>query len=103
MGWTPPIVPDGFWDHSTIKDAVAAQHFGHLLRAYRFHPHWGGETIGQQALAAYLRHSQQWLSKWEIADEPTRTYAELLTQIADLLVIPAGYAGGVRGAVVRKR
>ena len=89
MRWTPPIVPDGFWDHQTIKRAVAAQHFGWLLRGYRYHPYWGGMIICQQDLAGYLRHSQQWVSSWEKADEPPQACTEWLTQIADLLVMPA--------------
>jgi transcriptional regulator with XRE-family HTH domain len=65
----PPLVPAGFWDTPAFRDAFAAQHMGHVARAYRRHPHHaarhGRDGISQERLGSWLGLTQAQVSRIE--------------------------------------
>lgn len=65
----PPMLPAGSWDTPAFQDALAAQHMGHLARAYRRHPHhvarYGKDGISQERLGGWLGLTQAQVSRIE--------------------------------------
>lgn len=60
----PPRVPPQFWDHQTMKAALASRHMGCVIRAYRHHP-LHGRTLPQEAVAAWTGITQVQVSRIE--------------------------------------
>lgn len=77
-------LPQEFWQHPTISDAVAARHSGRLLKAIRLHPHWPRRMTGEQ-IGHLLGHTQGYISTLE-----TRAITDTarLTTWARLLHLP---------------
>jgi transcriptional regulator with XRE-family HTH domain len=82
----PPTVPDEFWDHQPIRDALASQHMGQVVRAYRRHPHHR-RPLAQDTVARWFGITQAQLSRIE-ARKPPR-HLDTLASWAQLLGIPA--------------
>jgi hypothetical protein len=86
----PPSVPAGFWDTPAFQDAVAAQHMGHLARAYRRHPHhaarYGRDGISQERLGGWLGLTQAQVSR--IENGPPIRNLDTLAYWARILRIP---------------
>jgi tetratricopeptide (TPR) repeat protein len=61
----PATVPADFWNHPELKAALAARHFGRVLRAYRSHPFHGARPLAQDIVARWLGVNQSQLSRIE--------------------------------------
>ncbi|GAA0476653.1 hypothetical protein Aca07nite_88260 [Actinoplanes capillaceus] len=83
---TPPAVPDEFWTHPPLVQALAARHMGRVLRAYRHHPWHGHRPLSQAVVAGWLGTEQSRLSKIETG-LPSRKL-DWLRFVARLLCIP---------------
>lgn len=80
-------MPATFWDDDALRAALADQHVGRVLRAYRHHPWHGRRPISQSELADWLRLDQPQISR--IESGPTVTDLVRLTTWAKILGIPA--------------
>src|SRR5712691_5086604 len=65
----PPVVPASFWDTESFRDAFAAQHMGHVARAFRRHPdhvaRFGRDGISQEHLGGWFGLTQAQVSRIE--------------------------------------
>ncbi len=61
----PLDVPADFWEHPSIKEALAARHMGRVIRAYRYHPFHGRQALSQGIVAQWLGITQGQLSRIE--------------------------------------
>ncbi|WP_432839037.1 hypothetical protein [Dactylosporangium sp. CA-092794] len=82
----PPRVPPEFWDHPPLAEALAAQHMGQVLRAYRRHPWHGGQGIPQPVVGGWLGLAQTQVSRLETGR--ARKHLDWLTFVARTLRIP---------------
>jgi transcriptional regulator with XRE-family HTH domain len=87
----PPLVQAGFWETAALRDACAAQHMGHVARAYRRHPdhaaRYGRDGISQERLGAWLGLTQAQVSR--IENGPPIRNLDTLAYWARILRIPA--------------
>lgn len=84
---TPPVLPDTFWEHPEIKNALADRHFGRLLRAYR-KAHV--PEVTQADVAQWLGLTQGQVSRIERSATPVQDLAKL-DMWANALRIPQPY------------
>jgi transcriptional regulator with XRE-family HTH domain len=88
----PPQVPPEFWRTEPLRMAFAAQHMGHVSRAYRVHPHhqtvYGPGGIPQGLLGQWLGLQQPQVSRIETG--PPIRDLDTLAYWARVLRIPAG-------------
>ncbi|GAA4264117.1 hypothetical protein GCM10022255_114800 [Dactylosporangium darangshiense] len=82
----PPAVPADFWSHPTIRDAARRRHMGHLIAAYRRHPHHG-IPISQEIVGSWVGVTQGQISRMENG-QPEQNL-DRLVHWARLLAIPA--------------
>lgn len=82
----PPALPPGFWQHETLQAAFRARHIGHVLRAFRQHPHHGPRGISQDDVAAWADIGQGQVSRTETG--PPIDRLDRLVFWAELLGIP---------------
>ena len=86
----PPAVPADFWHTPAFRDALNAQHMGHVARAYRRHPlnvaNYGRDGIPQELLGAWLGLTQAQVSR--IENGPPIRNLDTLTHWARTLRIP---------------
>ena len=80
-----PVVPAEFWQHPTMRAALAEWHMGQVIRAYRKHP-WHGQALKQATVAAWMHLDQTQLSR--IENGPALTDLHRLMQWAHVLGIP---------------
>jgi tetratricopeptide (TPR) repeat protein len=84
-------VSAAFWDAPALRDALAAQHIGHLARAYRRHrefvARFGRDGISQERLGSWLGLTQAQVSRIETGP-PVRNL-DTLAHWARVLQIPA--------------
>ena len=85
----PPVVPGEFWEDDQMRAALATQHMGRVIYAYRAHP-WHGQVIKQSVVAGWLSLSQTALSRIENGRAPEEIsklirWARLLRIPGDLL------------------
>jgi transcriptional regulator with XRE-family HTH domain len=59
-----PSVPPDFWTTDQMRDALASQNMGEVIRAYRIH-HFHGQQIPQSTVARWVNLSQAQLSRIE--------------------------------------
>lgn len=64
----PPAVPSEFWQHPTMRQALAACDMGAVIRAFRTHP-FHGRDISQEVVASWGGISQTRLSHIENGEE----------------------------------
>lgn len=87
----PPVVPAEFWYLAQLHDAFAAQHVGHVGRAYRMHPYhqavYGRAGISQGLLGQWLGLSQPQVSRIETG--PPIPHLDTLRHWARTLRMPA--------------
>src|SRR5579862_3568074 len=87
----PPIVSAGFWETPAFGDAFAAQHMGHVSRAFRRHTdhaaHYGRDGISQERLGSWLGLTQAQVSR--IENGPPIRNLDTLAYWARTLRIPA--------------
>jgi tetratricopeptide (TPR) repeat protein len=87
----PPLVLAGFWETLAFRDAFAAQHIGHVARAYRRHPdhaaRYGRDGISQERLGGWLGMTQAQVSR--IENGPPIRNLDTLAYWARILSIPA--------------
>jgi len=83
----PPSVPAEFWRHLTIQEAVAAQHMGAVVRAFRMHPHHG-RIIRQEVAATWFGITQGQLSRLENSRSQMADLTKLM-HWAHVLGLPA--------------
>ncbi|KZM70467.1 transcriptional regulator [Nocardia terpenica] len=82
----PPAMPPEFWDDAAIRSALAEQHMGRVIAAYRHHP--SHATVVRQAdVARWAGLSQARLSRLETG--PPTKHLDDLAFWARLLDIPA--------------
>ncbi|GAB3158467.1 hypothetical protein GCM10027290_61770 [Micromonospora sonneratiae] len=62
---TPPEVPESFWDHEPVRQALTERHLGKVVRAYRHHPYHGRLPLSQEIVARWLGINQAQLSRAE--------------------------------------
>lgn len=79
----PPAPPDGFWKREDVRAAIAEQHFGRLVRLYRFA---FAPPINQAAMSEWLGIGQSQVSRIERDRPPTDLVK--LRQWARLLHVP---------------
>jgi transcriptional regulator with XRE-family HTH domain len=86
----PPLVPAGFWETPAFRDGFAAQHMGHVARAYRRHPdhvaRYGRDGISQERLGGWLGLTQAQVSR--IENGPPIRNLDTLAYWAQTLHIP---------------
>ena len=82
----PPSVPPEFWQHPTMRDALASWHMGRVFYAYRSNP-WHGRVLSQEAMASWLDLNQAQLSRIE-SGKPPQDLGKLM-RWAHSLKIPA--------------
>lgn len=85
----PPDVPEEFWWHPAIRDALTRRHMGSVIRAFREHPMHGKETISQGIVAGWIGITQAQVSR--IENGPVIVDLDRLTEWALLLGIPEEY------------
>jgi transcriptional regulator with XRE-family HTH domain len=83
---SPPEVPPEFWSDPEVRGALASQHMGQVIYAYRQHPAHGRRPISQEVVAAWAGMSQGQLSRVETG--PPIVHLDRLVQWARLLRIP---------------
>jgi len=87
----PPVVPAQFWHLAQLQDAFAAQHIGHVGRAYRMHPYhqavYGRAGISQGLLGQWLGLRQPQVSRVETG--PPILHLDTLRHWARTLHMPA--------------
>ncbi|MFF0150665.1 helix-turn-helix domain-containing protein [Micromonospora sp. NPDC005203] len=83
----PPVVPQNFWDHEPVRQALAERHLGRVIRAYRCHPYHGRVALPQSMVAGWLGITQAQLSRVE--NGPPLVHLDRLAHWAQLLGIPA--------------
>jgi transcriptional regulator with XRE-family HTH domain len=81
----PPVVPPSFWDEPAMRNALASQAMGQVMRVFRQHP-FHEKGIAQQVAAGWVGISQSRLSRIENG-EPVDTLAKLV-RWAQVLRIP---------------
>jgi transcriptional regulator with XRE-family HTH domain len=84
-----PEVPPEFWEHDTMRDALARRHMGLVIRAFRTHPAHGRKGISQETAAGWAGITQAQLSR--IENGAPILHLDRLTQWAKTLRIPAEY------------
>jgi transcriptional regulator with XRE-family HTH domain len=84
-----PQVPQDFWEHETMRNALARRHMGLVIRAFRTHPAHGRKGIPQQTAAAWAGITQAQLSR--IENGTPILHLDRLAQWAKTLRIPAEY------------
>ncbi|MFI7216337.1 helix-turn-helix domain-containing protein [Micromonospora maritima] len=84
----PPVVPESFWDHEPVRQAIASRHLGRVIRAYRYHPYHGRNPLPQSVVAGWLGITQAQLSRIETG--PALVHLDRLAHWAALLGIPPG-------------
>lgn len=102
----PPDLPPGFWDHEPLRAAFAERHVGHVIRAFRTHPHHGRRGLSQEIVAGWAGITQAQVSRIENGSPVVHLdrligWARLLGMPSDLLWFelpadgsrPAGAAG----------
>lgn len=62
---TPPTVPESFWNHEPVRQALTERHLGKVVRAYRHHPYHGRLPLSQEIVARWLGINQAQLSRAE--------------------------------------
>lgn len=82
----PPPVPDIFWDHPPLLQALQRQHMGQVIREFRFHPHHGPKPLPQERVAAWIGLTQPQLSR--IENGPPIVHLDRLAHLAALFRIP---------------
>src|SRR4051794_38728720 len=60
-----PEVPRDFWDHETMREALAQRHMGLIIRAFRTHPRHGRKGVSQETAAGWAGITQAQLSRIE--------------------------------------
>lgn len=87
----PPQGPSEFWHTEPLRMAFAAQHMGHVSRAYRLHPYhqtaYGPSGISQGLLGQWLGLQQPQISRIETG--PPIRDLDTLAYWARVLRIPA--------------
>ncbi|MFI5835023.1 helix-turn-helix domain-containing protein [Micromonospora sp. NPDC051300] len=83
----PPVVPESFWEHEPVRQALASRHLGQVIRAYRYHPYHGRNPLPQSVVAGWLGITQAQLSR--IENGPALVHLDRLAHWASLLGIPA--------------
>lgn len=83
-----PEVPDGFWNEVVIRDALASEHMGRVIRAWRTHPHHGRQDYPQDRVATWAEITQTQLSR--IENGPPPMHLDRLRHWAKVLRIPPG-------------
>jgi hypothetical protein len=87
----PPLVQAGFWETAAFRNAFAAQHMGHVARAYRRHrdhaARYGKDGISQERLGGWLGLTQAQVSR--IENGPPIRNLDTLAYWARTLRIPA--------------
>jgi transcriptional regulator with XRE-family HTH domain len=86
---SPPEVPDEFWEHPTMRDALVRRHMGHVIRAFRKHPLHGQKAILQGTVAGWIGITQAQVSR--IENGPPIVDLKRLIDWALLLHIPEEY------------
>ncbi|WP_233601120.1 MULTISPECIES: helix-turn-helix domain-containing protein [Micromonospora] len=79
-------MPESFWRHEPINQALAERHLGRVIRAYRYHPYHGRNPLPQTVVAAWLGITQAQLSRVESG--PPLVHLDRLAHWATLLGIP---------------
>lgn len=82
-----PAVPLDFWQHSSLRAALASRHMGHIIRAYRYHPFHGRRPLSQERVARWMGLTQAQLSRIESGSAIVDLTK--LTAWADALEIPS--------------
>lgn len=85
----PPVVPASFWDTAEFRDAVRAQHMGHVFRAYRLHPYHVntyGSRVSQALLGQWIGHSQPHVNR--IEKGPAPQHHDTLAHWAEIIRMP---------------
>ncbi|WBC14212.1 XRE family transcriptional regulator [Micromonospora sp. WMMA1998] len=82
----PPVVPESFWEHEPVRQALASRHLGRVIRAYRYHPYHGRNPLPQSVVAGWLGITQAQLSRVE--NGPALVHLDRLAHWAALLKIP---------------
>ena len=85
----PPEVPPEFWEHDTMRGALAQRHMGLIIRAFRNYPGHGRKVISQETAAAWAGLTQAQLSR--IENGAPILHLDRLAQWAKTLRIPAEY------------
>jgi hypothetical protein len=83
----PPVVPADFWTHPPLAEALALQHMGLVVRAYRCHPWHGRTPLPQPVIGDWLSLTQVQVSRLE--NGPARKHLDWLRFAARTLRIPA--------------
>lgn len=83
----PPVVPAEFWAHPPLAEALALQHMGLVVRAYRCHPWHGRTPLPQPVIGDWLSLTQVQVSRLE--NGPARKHLDWLRFAARTLRIPA--------------
>lgn len=65
----PPVLPAAFWDDERLREALSNWHMGHVIYAYRVHPHHG-RALSQEVVARWLGLTQAQLSRIESGPPP---------------------------------
>ncbi|MEN3612412.1 DNA-binding protein [Plantactinospora sp. ZYX-F-223] len=85
--FAPPSLPPEFWQARELRDAFAERHIGHVIRAYRHHPHHGPRPLSQDLVAGWMSQTQAQLSRLE--NGPGLRDLDRLVDWALLLGMPA--------------
>ncbi len=84
----PPRVLPQFWDHRTMKAALASRHMGRVIRAYRHHP-FHGRSLSQDVVGTWMGITQVQVSR--IEGGPPIVHLDRLIHWARTLRIPQGH------------
>ncbi|MCA1706771.1 MAG: helix-turn-helix domain-containing protein [Actinobacteria bacterium] len=85
----PPLVPDEFWEHPAMRDALVSRHMGRVIRAFREHSLHGREPISQSTVAGWMGITQAQVSRIETG--APMVDLDRLTDWALLLGVPEAY------------
>ena len=85
----PLEVPEEFWWHPAMRDALSRHHMGCVIRAFREHPLHGKDTISQGAVAGWIGITQAQVSR--IENGAAIVDLDRLIEWAILLGIPEEY------------
>lgn len=101
---TAPEVSAEFWEEPTMREALDDCHMGHVIRAFRLHPHHGRRTLSQEMAARWGGVTQAQLSR--IESGAPMGHIDRLAQWAEILHIPSLYlwfrVPGQRGEHVKR-
>ncbi|GAB3063390.1 helix-turn-helix domain-containing protein [Micromonospora schwarzwaldensis] len=82
----PPVVPESFWEHEPVRQALTSRHLGTVIRAYRHHPYHGRNPLPQSVVSGWLGITQAQLSR--IENGPALVHLDRLAHWASMLGIP---------------